>query len=70
MSKKTAFGHASTNLYCHKSRLVVEDNARPFQVINKTSDFISQTTAMPSRITKRFFFSSWGKSIGNSGAQM
>ena len=54
--QKNCFWSPSTNLYCHKSRLVVEDNARPFQVINKTSDFISQTTAMPSRITKRFFF--------------
>ena len=35
----------------------------------KTSDFISQTTAMPSRITKRFFFPR-GNSVGNSGAQI
>ena len=28
--QKTPFGHTSTNLYCHKFRLVVEDNARPF----------------------------------------
>ena len=31
--QKTPFGQVSTNPYHHNFRLVVEDNARPFQVI-------------------------------------